>query len=223
MISQTNTSLVQAGQDTDLGNRGTLSERAIRCRVNKYSGQIKLSDLAGNVCGLQNQMHGAWSTLGPRYVTSKDWSRATGVTNAYISNNRLRMDVSRNGSGDTWVCGRSLGTVSVNGYSERFRLTGTAHVQNGYYNGFYESYLDLAVVGNASGFMAGAQTISFQKEYKTSSAGGYDFGVNEVFDCYSQRPYIQIAMTLVRKGGGIAGNSNKVYTMEFSNIKLEKV
>ena len=221
MIPKTNISLVQAGQDTDLGNRGTLGERAIRCRVNKYSGQIKQSDLAGNVCGLQNQMHGAWATIGPRWSTSKDSFRATGSTNASISNNRLRMDVFKNGAGDVWVCGRSIGTVSVSGYSEKFRLTGTAHCKRGYYNGFYESYIDISVVGNQSGFMSGAQTICYRNEYKTTNAS-YDYPINVVFDCYSSRPYIQIAMTLVRKYSSV-GATNNSYTMEVSNIKLEKV
>ena len=221
MIPKSNISLVQAGQDTDLGNRGTLGERAIRCRANKYSGQIKQSDLAGNVCGLQNQMHGAWGVVGPRWSTSKDSYRATGITNAAISNNRLRLTVQKNGTGDCWAAGRSIGTTSVSGYSEKFRLTGTANCKNGFYNGHYEAYLDLAVVGNQSGFMSGAQAIYYQTQYKTTSPS-YDFPINVVFDCLRDYPYIQIAMTLIRKHSKGNATENS-YTMEFSNIKLEKV
>jgi len=220
VIPQGAVSLTQARVDTDLSYTGNLNDRGLRCRVNKYGNEtMSLGDLSGNVCGLQDNIHGAWGAVGPKFKTSKDKYNAGANTDVFFASKKLGLTVQKSGGGDSWGAGRSFGTVDLGSYAQgTFRLTGKAHVRNGYVGVSREAYLDIAVVGNQSGFMSGSQTISLQKQYDTRNASDI-INIDEIITCYKNRPYIQIALTLIRKG--ISGGSSVVYTMEFSDIKLE--
>ena len=216
-------SLVQARQDCDLPASGSLTERALRNRISKNSGNMNLASLANSVVGQQLWIPDGWnSTSFSRNKTNKGWGASVLMSNAAVDvqGNEISLRGRNSSAGDQYLEARLPGRIAESG---QYRLTGSFTVSSRAAQGYGSDqiYGQVAVVGNQSGYLSGAQTIHLNKKYGTNNAGGYTYSVNEVVSLSYLRTYVTVIFYYIVKG--VVPNGKADQDFRFSNVKLVKI
>lgn len=216
-------SLVQARQDCDLSASGSLKERPLRNRVSKNSGSMNLASLANSVVGQQLWIPDGWNnTSFSRNKTNKGWGSSVLMTNAAVDvqGNEISLRGRNNSAGDQYLEARMPGRITDSG---QYRLTGSFTVSSKAAQGYGSNqiYGQVAVVGNQSGYLSGAQTLHLTKEYGTNNFGGYTYGINEVVSLSNLRTYVTVIFYYIVKGTVPNGTADQDF--RFSNVKLVKI
>ena len=184
---------------------------------------MNLSALANTVAGQQLWIPDGWnSTSFARHKTNKGWGTGSLMTNGAVDvqGNQISLRGRNSTSGDQWVEARIPGFTTETG---SYRLTGSFSVSSKPLQGHGSDqiYGQVVVVGNQSGYMAGASTTHLNKKYGTNNSGGYTYAVNEVVSLSNLRPYVTVIFYYIVKGIVSIGAADQDF--RFENVRLVKV
>lgn len=214
-VPASNISLQAVRGDLDLSTAGSMTERKVRERVAKYSGDVRLSDFANSVVG---QPHTPTGVLGdpPKNRHTFTWARSGSTNDNFYSfpgDDWLRLEARNHFTGqvlDAWTEARFAGQISASG---NYALEGRLRT----YIAFCPS--QVAVVSGSSGYMAGTTNLDFYKFYNKTTTGSYtEHTVSEVISLSSWRPYITIIVYSMNLEQAYIGNAPN----EFKGIRLRK-
>lgn len=218
-----NPTLTEARQDCDLSADGNLTQRALRNRISKNSGNMNLLALANTVVGQQLSIRDSWNSNNyTRNRTNRAWGANTLMTSGTVDvqGNQISLRGRNSGALDQYIEARMPGRITASG---QYRLTGSFTVSSRSAQGYGSNliYGQVAVIGNQSGYMAGASTNHLTKQYGTNNAGGYTYAVNEVVSLSNLRTFVTVIFYYVVKGSVPSGTADQDF--RFENVKLVKI
>lgn len=194
-------SLKAVREDLDLSGAGSMSERAVKDKVQK-KGSVSLSDFRGNILGIQydtkNTSEASWNKL--RYQTA-----GTG----YLMNNpRISTDGVKVYVPCTSTPGRDVGVeCRVTG---RVLESGTYKLKGSSIGEFDTNYLNgemhVSVVANAAGYLVGVNDVVLHRYMDFNQAMGQRSWSYNV-PLSTSKSYITFVLRNVHKGSGGRGTT----------------
>ena len=189
-------SLKAVREDLDIASAGSISERAVKNKV-QNNGGVSLSEFRGNILGIQYE---TYNTSAASWDKKRNRTAGTG----YLMNNpNIRTDGARvyvpctdNYSQDIGVEARLTGKVLESG---NYTLSGSSFGE--YDTFYYNGEMHINLIANTSGYLVGVNNILVDKRHNLT------FGMGDKTWSYpvsltTSQPFITVVFRNIHLSGG---------------------
>lgn len=155
--------------EVDIAPQGLFTDPAVLNSANKEVGPLAISELRGNVLGLQLRTANSDTSWAPHRAWTTGHQYLAGAPNISISGNAVNVPCTGNGNfGDTGIEARCVGKITESG---TYRLSGAwlGDFTNNKGNGVVR----INLIANQSGYLQGAQALLINEEYGVTTGSGH--------------------------------------------------